>query len=217
MKQRPDSEKENEKLNDVTFEQATGLHRLGFDWNCGFAFDKDGNDVNWTTKQFYCWKPTIELALRFMRKRYGMYHQMYIRSWSKEVQFGFSISHAMESIDCMGISLQEESDNTEDNIVSFDFDEALSIALNQQIRYLLKDLERDFSWLTPGAKAYIGRYNWIESLNRTVLMADTLDVLERNDSLRTVKVSETDCKTLSFWIHFHKLHYSPELAIVNKD
>jgi hypothetical protein len=126
------------KLDDVTFEQAQKLKNLGFDWNCGLAFDKDGNEVNWTTKQFYCWKPTVQLALKFIRKRFGINHDIYTRSWDKKV-FGYSISFSILSKDLIMCDLSCDSDKEEDGIVSFDYDEASSIALDYAIRYLLKN------------------------------------------------------------------------------
>ena len=126
-----------EKLNDVTFEQAQKLKTLGFDWNCGCAYDIEGNDVNWTTKQFNCWKPTIALALKFVRYKYGLFYSIYVRSWSKN-KFGFSVSHAIADLDLIHCDLMEKGDDNEDGIVSFDYEESESIALDQAIRYLLK-------------------------------------------------------------------------------
>lgn len=139
MKLKPELEIHNEALDDVSFEQAKKLKKLGFDWNCSSAYDKNGNNLNWTTKDFYCWKPTIQLALRFMRKRYGIFHNKYTRSWGDKT-FGFSISHSVLHEDIIMCDLSTKNDKEDDGIISFDFDEAESIALNYAIRYALKKM-----------------------------------------------------------------------------
>jgi len=42
------------------YETSKMLKELGFDLGItdfSKAYDKNGNEVNWTTKHFYCWKP----------------------------------------------------------------------------------------------------------------------------------------------------------------
>ncbi len=62
------------------FKQSEKLRQLGYDvydeiyLDINKAYDKHGNDINWTTKHFYCWKPPISLALQYIRN----YHKIYL-------------------------------------------------------------------------------------------------------------------------------------------
>lgn len=211
MKLKSQPETENEKLDDVTFEQAKGLKDLGFDWNCGSAYDEYGNSVNWTTKRFFCWKPTVALALRFLRKRYGMFHSLYIRSFDKNL-FGFSVSHGMIHQDLYNCDFTEKGDEEEDGIVSFDYDEAESVALNYAIRYLLKDISRDFSWLKQSGNAYMGVHMFVPGKGGQ-LTAVKYKVGKVDMKLRIARISN---KEDGFWISFHKLYSTPEEAMASE-
>ena len=124
MKLKADPEKEHEQLDFCSFEQSTKLKEIGFDWICDHAFDADGNEVNWTTKDFLCWRPTIALALKFVRKRFKIYHNMYIRSWDTNL-FGFSVSHSLGFSDITTCDISEDkNDPNYDGVVSFDYDES---------------------------------------------------------------------------------------------
>lgn len=57
----------------VTFETAKLALELGFDINCGLAYDDLGREVNWTTKMFYCWKPTQSLLQRWIRETFKIH------------------------------------------------------------------------------------------------------------------------------------------------
>lgn len=216
MKTKPDPEKTisfggekimNEKLDDVTFEQAQKLQKLGFDWMCGAAYDKNGNDVNWTTKHFFCWRPTVQLALKFLRKRFQIGHTINARSWSKNL-LGYDVCHSIPYLNIPFCDFTEEGDEDEDGIVSFDFDEAEKIALDQAIRYILKNFERDFSWLKPGVNAYMCRYGISGKY------AKQLEVIEKNDKLKYVKVNDDGAK---YNISFSPLYSCEEECLNTKD
>lgn len=63
----------------VTLEQAKQLKKLKIDCNTlieegiAKAYGKNGEDVNWTTKHFHVWKPSLEYACKFLRERYDVH------------------------------------------------------------------------------------------------------------------------------------------------
>lgn len=63
----------------VTLKQGEALKKLKFDADDlikegnAKAYGKDGSDVNWTTTLFHCWKPSLDLACKFLRERYDMH------------------------------------------------------------------------------------------------------------------------------------------------
>lgn len=63
----------------VTLKQAEQLKKLKFDGDdlikegTDIAYDKNGKQVNWTTKHFHCWKPSLEYACRFLREDYDVH------------------------------------------------------------------------------------------------------------------------------------------------
>jgi hypothetical protein len=63
----------------VTLQQAEHLHKLKIDCTelitegNAKAYDKKGNDVNFTTKQFHCWKPTLDYACKWLREYFDIH------------------------------------------------------------------------------------------------------------------------------------------------
>ena len=63
----------------VTLKQAESLKRLGFDGDSlviegnAKAYGKNGEDVNWTTKLFHCWKPSLDDACKWLRDNFDMH------------------------------------------------------------------------------------------------------------------------------------------------
>lgn len=63
----------------VTLEQALKLKKLKFDGDDlvregnAKAYGKNGSEVNWTTKLFHCWKPSLDYACKFLRERYDIH------------------------------------------------------------------------------------------------------------------------------------------------
>lgn len=63
----------------VTLEQAKQLKKLKI--NCtplieegvAKAYGKDGKDVNWTTKLFHCWKPSLDYACKWLRENFDIH------------------------------------------------------------------------------------------------------------------------------------------------
>ena len=149
--------KYEEKLMEVNFEQAKNLKVLGFDWNCGNAYNEHGKEVNWTTKQFNCWKPTVALALKFMRDKYGIALTVSSRNWGEkgEDDVRYSVWHCLKFIGSVGTDLSEFAKHKDnDGILSDDYDEAESMGLDMAIGHALENISRDFSWLKPGVKAF---------------------------------------------------------------
>jgi len=52
----------------VDFETATMAHMIHFNLMCEHSFDKYGSETNWTTKHFFCWRPTQTRLNRWMRE-----------------------------------------------------------------------------------------------------------------------------------------------------
>lgn len=206
MKRIPDKEQRYEQLDVVTFSQAQKLKDLGFDWDCGFAYNIAGEEVDWNAHDFYCWRPTVQLALRFMRKRHGVYHTVYVRSWDENL-FGFGISHSIASIDIIDSDLSEQTDEQEDGITSFDYDEAESIALDYAIRDTLKNYSRDFSFIKKNTKVYMCNYN------SSGKFAHLLKVLSVNQGRRVAQVCEVDLNDDEYEVQFKVLYQTPEEAL----
>ena len=63
----------------VTLEQAEHLHKLKIDCTelitegNAKAYGKKGEDVNFTTKQFHCWKPTLDYACKWLRENFNVH------------------------------------------------------------------------------------------------------------------------------------------------
>jgi len=67
----------------VTLKQALSLKKLKFDGEqliregIAKAYGKNGEEVNWTTKLFHCWKPSLDYACRFLRENYDVHVSPY--------------------------------------------------------------------------------------------------------------------------------------------
>jgi hypothetical protein len=166
--------------------------------------DKDGNDVNWTTKQFHCWKPTVALALKFIRKRFQIQHHINDRHWNAET-IGFGVWFSFTHLDCIAISLMENTDENEDGVISFDYDEAEKIALDYILRYLIKNYTRDFSWLKIGKYVYVGNNHYEKGI-----IVNKFKVLEVYNTMKLAKITSKDDTYKSY---FYRLYKTPEEAL----
>lgn len=67
----------------VTLEQAKQLKKLKINCTplieegCAKAYGKKGEDVNWTTKHFHVWKPSLDYACKFLREDYDIHISPY--------------------------------------------------------------------------------------------------------------------------------------------
>ncbi len=65
----------------VTLAQGEALHKLEFEPDLSEyqkAYGKNGEEVNWTTKDFHCWKPTVSTALKWIRDNYSIYIEVFL-------------------------------------------------------------------------------------------------------------------------------------------
>lgn len=66
-------EQQREQENFVDFDTAKRLNALLFDMvtpSIARAYDKNGVEVNWTTKHFACWKPIWQQVKRWLWERH---------------------------------------------------------------------------------------------------------------------------------------------------
>ena len=60
----------------VDYEISKMLKELGFDLgitDVSKAYDKNGDEVNWTTKHFYCWKPLWQQVEEWLWDKHKIY------------------------------------------------------------------------------------------------------------------------------------------------
>lgn len=146
--------KYEEKLDEVSLEQAEKLKKIGFNWVCEKYYDKDGIECNLRRKEFGCWKPTIALALKFITKKFGVSHNVYSRDLGGD-GIGFSINFTLKKLGIAYADLSAYSKlEDEDGVITFDRDEIESIALDMELNFLLENFKSDFSWLQKGIAAY---------------------------------------------------------------
>lgn len=187
-----------EKLTEVNFSQAKRLKRIGFDWQCDKAFGVNRREVNWTTKQFYCWKPTIALAYKFFRKKYGIAPSFYGRSWING-KIAYSIGYMLVYSECPSADLTQYLSSyyeENDGIVSkrgsaeADYDEAEVIALDTMLNFIEINFEEDYDWMKPNGKVKM-KHSQKE-----------MTIQEIDDSKKMIKVDDGSGDL--FWQYFHK-------------
>ena len=147
--------KENE-LNLVKIEQAQKLKHLGFDWRTyrGFLKRSDAEThviINRTTAANFnvlddddanrfsdaLSAPTIQLALKWIRKKCGIFHSINTR-WINDNKFAFSIYHNILPLGLTTCDLSEGADDENDGII-YDYDEAEGKAFEYALNYLIKN------------------------------------------------------------------------------
>ena len=146
-------------LSVVTREQAEKLKRLGFDWATDSYYEKDSgrvifvpyneddlnSDVESISKDYTnCISaPTIAIALKWLRDKYGIYQSIYVRSINKNI-FGYSVGHSILLMDLIGCDLSEEFEIENagtDGIHGLSYEEAESNGMNFAINWILKNAQ----------------------------------------------------------------------------
>lgn len=190
----------NENLPEVTFEQANRLRTIGFDWNCDKAFDENGEEVNWTTKQFYCWKPTIALAFKFFKDRFGIIPSFHGRHMG-ENGVAYSVAYILVKTASPYSDLSDylsQKYEEDDGVLKMrrkntfaDYDTAEVIALDTLLNFLELNFKEDFYWMKKGKRV---KFKNSEDKGLIIHQVDNVS--------RMIQVSYPDGHI--FWQYFHK-------------
>lgn len=221
------NKKENE-LNKVTLSQAKKLKALDFDWPVSDAFLKLSSEKKYSPisrvggfnfngmDHYYddidkdgmadaVSAPPVVLALKFIRKKFGIFHYMSTRSWSDKQPFAWSIGHSLLPVELPWCDLSDGADDKNDGAI-FDYEEAESKAVEYALNYLMQNIDRDFSWLKRGAKAY--KPTHYTGANPKF---EEYKVLEINKKLKTAKIQPIP-ENKPYWVYFRILYSTPQEA-----